>query len=82
MFIGVFSDVHDNIANLRKMISIYQERTVKTIIFCGDFCSPIPLRILGEFKGDVHCVFGNGDGDRFSMLNIVKTISKNVKLMS
>ena len=80
MLIGVFSDVHDNIANLRKMITIYKDRYVKTLIFCGDFCSPIPSRILGEFEGDVHCVFGNGDGDRFSMLNIVNTASKNVKL--
>ena len=80
MLIGIFSDVHDNITNLNKMTSIFKSYNVETLIFCGDFCSPIPSRILGEYDGMVHCVFGNGDGDRFSMLNIANTISKNVKL--
>ena len=80
MKIGVFSDVHDNIANLRTLLALFSDRGVKTLIFCGDFCSPIPVREMGVFDGEIHCVFGNGDGDRFAMTKIARTDSTNVIL--
>ncbi|MCG8608607.1 metallophosphoesterase [bacterium] len=80
MLIGVFSDVHDHIENLRKMLAIFQERGAETLIFCGDFCSPIPSREMGSFKGEIHCVFGNGDGDRFTIAQVAETASQNLRL--
>ena len=81
MLIGVFSDVHDNLENLHKALSIFKERGAETLIFCGDFCSPIPSRVMGgEFDGDIHVVFGNGDGDPFLISNIANTQYPNLKL--
>jgi putative phosphoesterase len=81
MLIGVFSDVHDNLGNLQKVIDIFKARDVEALIFCGDFCSPIPARAMADaFKGDIHCVFGNGDGDRFSISNAAHSQYPNLKL--
>ena len=81
MLIGVFSDVHDNLPNLRRAIEIFRARGVEQLIYCGDFCSPIPSREMGSlFQGDIHVVFGNGDGDRFTISNIAKTQYPNLKL--
>ena len=81
MLIGVFSDIHDNLDNLQKALAVFKSRNVDSLIFCGDFCSPIPSRVVGgEFDGDVHVVFGNGDGDRFAISNIAKTQYPNLKL--
>ena len=81
MLIGVFSDVHDHLDNLHKALEIFRERGVESLVFCGDFCSPIPSRVMAEgFKGDIHCVFGNGDGDRFAMLAAANTQYPNLKL--
>jgi putative phosphoesterase len=81
MLIGVFSDVHDNLPNLRRAIEIFQAHGAEQLIYCGDFCSPIPSREMGSlFQGDVHVVFGNGDGDRFTISNIAKTQYPNLKL--
>ena len=81
MLIGVFSDVHDHLDNLRGALKIFKEREVEALIFCGDFCSPIPARLVAEdFEGDIHCVFGNGDGDRFAMLNAANNQYPNLKL--
>lgn len=81
MLIGVFSDVHDNLPALRKALDIFKERDVEALIFCGDFCSPIPSRIMGEtFQGDIHVVFGNGDGDRFTISSVAKNQFPNLKL--
>jgi predicted phosphodiesterase len=58
MLIGVFSDVHDHLDNLRKALEIFKEREVQGLIFCGDFCSPIPARLVAEeFEGDIHLEF-------------------------
>lgn len=81
MLIGVFSDVHDNLENLRKALAVFNERGVESLIYCGDFCSPIPSRVMGEgFDGDIHVVFGNGDGDRFAISNVASTQYPNLKL--
>lgn len=81
MLIGVLSDIHDQLDNLQQAIAVFNERQVAAVIFCGDFCSPIPSRALGAgFNGDIHCVFGNGDGDRFQIANIAQNQYPNLKL--
>ncbi len=81
MLIGVFSDVHDNIDNLRQALKIFKERGVSVLVFCGDFCSPIPARVMGdEFEGDIHVVFGNNDGDRFQISALAQSQFPNLKL--
>ncbi len=80
MLVGVLSDIHDNLENLDKALAVFKERGIKQVVFCGDFCSPIPSRVLGEYDGEVHCVFGNGDGDRFAMLRFSQELDNNLVL--
>ena len=80
MLIGIFSDVHDHLGNLGAALAQFAERGVDTLIFCGDFCSPIPARAMGDFAGEIHAVFGNGDGDRFAMQTIARTTAPNLTL--
>lgn len=67
MLVGVLSDIHDNLGNLEAALEVFRGRDIETLLFLGDFCSPIPSRVLGAYSGVVHCVFGNGDGDRFAI---------------
>jgi putative phosphoesterase len=71
--IGVLSDIHDALDNLERALDLFRGEGVETLLFCGDFCSPIPARVLGGWEGAVHCVFGNGDGDRFRILDAART---------
>jgi putative phosphoesterase len=80
MKIGVFSDVHDNLRNLAQALDHFAQRGIHTLIFCGDFCSPIPAREIGSYDGDVHCVFGNGDGDRFAISSWAAINAPRMKL--
>ena len=71
MRIGVISDIHDNLSGLRTILSLLSEGGVDTVVFCGDFCSPIVAReLLACFDGQIHAVFGNGDGDRAAIQRI------------
>jgi uncharacterized protein len=80
MRIGVFSDVHDNLGNLERVLAAFAEKGVESLIFCGDFCSPIPVRVIGGFHTEVHCVFGNGDGDRFTMARLAQNDYPHLRL--
>lgn len=80
MKIGIFSDIHDNLKNLAKVLAYFELKGIHELIFCGDFCSPIPISVLAKFNGKIHAVFGNNDGDRFAMRNKVLKETENIEL--
>lgn len=80
MRIGVFSDVHDHLENLERALRRFSGAGIDTLLFLGDFCSPVPARRIAAYPGTVHCVFGNGDGDRFAMLSIASRPGSSLRL--
>jgi putative phosphoesterase len=62
MKIGVISDTHDHLENIKKAISILKERNITNLIHLGDYCSPFSLPLLEIEK--VYAIFGNNDGDK------------------
>jgi len=65
MKLGIISDIHDHIANLRAALQALQP--AECLICCGDLCSPFIIKELGEGfpDRDIHIVFGNNDADLF-----------------
>ena len=67
MKVGVLSDTHDNLVNIRRAVAVFRERGVRALLHAGDFCSPFTL---AEFKpltdggASMHAIFGNNDGDK------------------
>jgi len=72
MRIGILSDIHDQVWNLRAALAALQD--VDALLVAGDLCSPFVLRILaqGFRQGHIHVVFGNNDGDRFRMAQVAR----------
>lgn len=67
MIVGVLSDSHDNLPNIRKAVELFSKNGVEALIHAGDFCSPFTLaefKPLSEKGVKMHAVFGNNDGDR------------------
>ncbi|MDZ7801718.1 MAG: metallophosphoesterase family protein [Trueperaceae bacterium] len=73
MKLGIISDVHDSVRNLRAALSGLQQ--VDALLVAGDLCSPFMLPILAEGyeAGPIHVVFGNNDGDRFRMERVARS---------
>lgn len=64
MKVAILSDIHDNLSQLEKALQL--ARDCAALICCGDICSPFTAKALAEmFKGHIHIVFGNNDGDRW-----------------
>jgi uncharacterized protein len=73
MRIAILSDTHDNIWVLEQLLAGLQ---ADTLLFCGDFCAPFSLAQIAEgFRGPVHVVFGNNDGDKLLMSQIASRFS-------
>ncbi len=71
MTIAVLSDIHDNIWNLERAMEKVNQREAEVILFLGDFCAPFTLAQMAQtFRGELHCVFGNNDGDPFLLSQI------------
>lgn len=62
--IAIFSDTHDQVANLQAAINYCNQERISTAIHCGDLISPFMLKQLTKLNGEVHLVFGNNMGDR------------------
>ena len=68
MRIARVSDIHDNIWKLETLLASLR---ADAFLFCGDFCAPFTLAQIAEgFKGPVHAVFGNNDGDQLLLARI------------
>jgi putative phosphoesterase len=68
MRIAILSDIHDNIWKLAAALERLQD--ADALICCGDLCAPFIVAQLAEgFRGPIHIVFGNNDGDRFNLLH-------------
>lgn len=78
MRVGVLSDSHDHLPNLRFALARLAEEGVSVVLHCGDLISPFVTRELGRFPGAVHTVFGNNDGDRFLAAKVAASEATNV----
>ena len=80
MKIGILSDSHDHVDNLRRVLDRLREEEVEAAIHCGDYCAPFVLNELDQLGVPVHGVFGNVDGDRHLMTRLTYTELERVHL--
>jgi putative phosphoesterase len=63
MLVGVMSDTHDKIENIKKAVALFNREKVSLVLHAGDFTSPFSLVPLGDLKADFAGIFGNNDED-------------------
>jgi putative phosphoesterase len=64
MHIGIMSDTHDNMPQIKKAVRLFNERKVDHVIHAGDFTSPFTFRVLKDLQCAFTGIFGNNDGDK------------------
>jgi hypothetical protein len=74
----VCSDIHDNLGSLDIAMHIAETSGCTSVLCCGDLCSPFILDAFNELKSAAfHIVFGNNDGDRFTMQLKSEQLNRN-----
>lgn len=62
MLIAIVSDIHDNLANLKKFLDFCKKKKIKFILICGDTGNDDTLEsIYATFNGEIFVCLGNAD---------------------
>jgi uncharacterized protein len=65
MKIGIISDTHDQVENIKKAVNIFRKEKVDLVYHLGDICSPFTLVLYKNLPCSIKVVFGNNDADIF-----------------
>jgi putative phosphoesterase len=68
MKIGVVSDTHNNIANVKKIISIFNDEFVDYVIHTGDITNKKTLEQFSTLRARFLGVLGNNDREELGLL--------------
>jgi putative phosphoesterase len=79
MKIAVMSDSHDNADNIRKAINISNRNECSYLFHLGDIISPFTASKLKTFKGSVHAVFGNCDGEVIGLKKVFSELGGKIE---
>jgi putative phosphoesterase len=74
MLIGVISDTHDRLPLVDAAMRLFAERRVEALIHPGDFIAPFAVRRLLQYKGPIHATFGNNDGERAGIRELLPQV--------
>ncbi|MEE4384541.1 MAG: YfcE family phosphodiesterase [Pseudomonadales bacterium] len=65
MRIGIVSDTHNHLANVARIVELFNEAGVERVIHTGDITQAKTLEVFARLEMPLHGVFGNNDaGER------------------
>ena len=72
MLVGVVSDTHNNIKNIKDIINIFNEEEVDCVIHTGDISKPKTLELFSKLDCPLIGVFGNNDRIENGLIEICR----------
>jgi hypothetical protein len=75
MKIGVISDTHDNLPAIDAAVRHFRAAGVEAILHGGDYVAPFALRRLLQARLPVIGVFGNCDGERAGLAQLLPDLA-------
>ena len=72
MEIGVVSDTHNNIKNLKKIILLLNERNLSLVIHTGDITNAKTLALFSGLNCPLAGVYGNNDMNESSLSDVAE----------
>lgn len=89
MLIGVVSDTHNNIKNIKRIISLFNDEDVSSVIHTGDIASEKALDQFSTLNAKLIGVYGNNDRNESGLEGIAKKYSfkfqnppKSIKILN
>jgi putative phosphoesterase len=74
MRIGVLSDTHDRLPTIRAALERLGDLGIDRLLHPGDIVAPFAARALADFGGKLYVVYGNNDGERRGLKQILPQI--------
>ena len=76
MKIGIISDTHDNLPQIKKAVKIFDQEKAELVLHAGDFVSPFTFLEFKNLNCPLKGVFGNNDGDKLYLREKFKEIGE------
>ncbi len=73
MRIGVVSDTHNNLANVREIVALFNAAGVARVVHTGDISKAKTLDVFAGLEAPLVGVFGNNDVERDSLQASIRT---------
>ena len=67
MRIGVVSDTHNNLKNVRRIVELFNAASVDRVIHTGDITQAKTIEVFAQLDAPMSGVFGNNDQERPSL---------------
>ena len=67
MRIGVVSDTHNHLGNVRRIVRLFNEARVEQVVHTGDITQAKTLEALASLEAPLVGVYGNNDQERESL---------------
>jgi hypothetical protein len=67
MRIGVVSDTHNHLRNVRRIVELFNAAAVERVIHTGDITRAATLEVFGGLEAGLVGVFGNNDLERSAL---------------
>ena len=64
MRVGVVSDTHNNLANVRRIVALFNEAEVCRVVHTGDITKAKTLDLFADLRAPLYGVYGNNDVER------------------
>jgi putative phosphoesterase len=76
MKIGIMSDSHDNLKNIKQALEIFKSENVEVILHAGDLVSPFCVPLFEDFSGNFYLCAGNNLGDAKFLQSLIEGIGE------
>ena len=71
MRVGVVSDTHNNLKNVRRIVELFNAEQVDRVIHTGDISQAKTLDVLAGLRAPLFGVFGNNDLEREALQDAI-----------
>ena len=73
MRIGVVSDTHNNLANVRRIVALFNDAEVCRVVHTGDITKAQTLDLFADLRAPLYGVYGNNDVERETLEHSAST---------
>lgn len=76
MRVGIFSDTHDHLDNIRRAVAMFNRLECRCVLFAGDLVSTFAVPPLRQLNCPLYGCFGDNEGNRIGLAGGMRVIGE------
>jgi len=76
MRVGIFSDTHDHLDNIRRLVDMFNDRECECVLFAGDLVSTFAIPPLRKLRCPLYGCHGDNEGNKVGIRGGLRVIGE------